>query len=67
MVKHTVMYGDSWSGARTYWFEFEGKILFTSEEFHSAEHAKREAVEHLAARGIHVTIDEIGLDWDGCM
>lgn len=65
--KYRVMYGDSWSGKRTYWFEHGGKILFSSESFHSADHAKQEALEHLSALGIEVTIEEIGLDWDGCL
>lgn len=65
--KHRVMYGDSWNGRRNYSFEYEGKVLFSSENFHSALHAKREAVEHLSARGIEVTVDEIGLDWDGSL
>lgn len=65
--KYRVMYGDSWSGQRRYWFEHEGKILFTSEEFHSELHAKQEALEYLSALGIEVTIEEIGLDWDGSL
>lgn len=65
--KYRVMYGDSWSGKRTYWFEYEGKILFTSENFESADHAKLEAVKRLTALGIKVTVGEIGLDWDGCL
>lgn len=65
--KYRVMYGDNFNGHRNYSFEYEGKQLFSHANFHSADHAKREALEHLSARGIEVSVDEIGLDWDGGM
>lgn len=66
-TQHVLNYGDNWSGHRFYSFRHNGHLVFAADNFHSEYHAKREALWHLQKIGVDVKMEDIKLEWDGCL
>lgn len=63
--KYMLDKGATWGGEPTYAFMHDDHLYFVHKPFHSELHAKREAVEWLATRGIHVEVEDIGVGGSG--
>lgn len=66
-AKHVVLKGGCWTGRDQYSFTHEGRLFFSGQNFHSEEHAKREAVQYLSCIGIEVEVEDIVVHSDGTL
>lgn len=67
MLSYELVWSGDWSGRTWYTFTVNGVMCFHRNDFHSEEHAKRDAAHQLKSHGVDVSAEDIPCNFSGAL